>query len=90
MDIEDLRKIASEEITKTIKDNIDSALIFSYINNLEKELEKKDKIIDAMAETFSGISKGKVTIEEDTEKEQIIKYFTKKVEENENNNEAKM
>ena len=34
---EELRKIAKEEISKSIMDNLDSALIFTYITNLEKE-----------------------------------------------------
>ena len=34
---DEIRKIAQEELAKQIRENIDSALIFSYINQLEEE-----------------------------------------------------
>lgn len=34
---DEIRKIAQEELAKQIRENIDSALIFSYINQLEQE-----------------------------------------------------
>lgn len=37
MSEEELRKIAKEEMAKSIMDNLDSALIFTYIKNLEEE-----------------------------------------------------
>lgn len=37
MNEEELRKIAQEEISKQIMCNLDSALIFKYIQNLEEE-----------------------------------------------------
>lgn len=44
--IEELRKIAQEEMEKQIKENINSSLIFKYVNDLEKEnktLKEKNK-----------------------------------------------
>ncbi len=44
MNENELRKIAKEEITKAIMDNMDSTLIFTYIKNLEdriKDLEDR-------------------------------------------------
>lgn len=35
--IEELRKIAQEEMEKQIKENINSSLIFKYVSDLEKE-----------------------------------------------------
>ena len=45
MNEEELRKIAKEEMSKSIMDNLDGGLIFTYITNLEKEnQELKEKI----------------------------------------------
>ena len=48
MNEERLRKIAQEEIKKQIMENLDSSIIFTYINNLEENLKNnyisKDKI----------------------------------------------
>lgn len=41
MNEEILRKIAQEEIQKQIMENLDSSIIFTYINNLEKQLEQE-------------------------------------------------
>ena len=38
---EKLRKIAQEEIQKQIMENLDCSIIFTYINNLEKQLEQE-------------------------------------------------
>lgn len=82
MDIEDVRKIASEEMTKAIMNNIDSSLIFSYVKGLEEKLDKKDKIINAMAVFIdrNGIYMGMKC------RDDVINYFTKKVEKDENTN----
>lgn len=41
---EKLRKIANEEMKKAIMENLDSSLIFTYIQSLEKELnQEKEK-----------------------------------------------
>lgn len=46
MDIEEIKKVAQEEMKKAITENLDSLIIFKYISNLEKELEKKDNLIN--------------------------------------------
>lgn len=38
----DLRKIAQEELTKQIFENLDSAIIFTYIQNLENKVKNID------------------------------------------------
>ena len=53
MQIEEVRKIAEEEMNKSIMKNLDSAIIFKYISNLENELEKKDAIINEMAKMIN-------------------------------------
>lgn len=53
MNEEILRKIAQEEIKKQIMENLDSSIIFTYINNLEKQLEqeKEKNIADMIKDT---------------------------------------
>ena len=70
---EELKAIIQKEMDKAITQKIDSALIFKYINNLEKEIEKKDKMIDEMA--------GELTTPMHN-KEWIKKYFSMGLEEN--------
>lgn len=55
MSVEELRKIAKEEASKFIMENLNSAIIFTYIQNLEKEIEnllkaykQDEKIIQEM------------------------------------------
>lgn len=83
-----------EQLTKVKVEDLDEdALEFSnfvmkkldYIDELEEEIEKKDKIIDEMAEQLVGLS-----IVDDVKdiiifknEEEVIKYFERKVE-NEN------
>lgn len=50
MSEEEFRKIAQEEMAKQIRENIDSALIFKYVSELEEKVKKQDKMIDLMAE----------------------------------------
>ena len=45
MEEDKFRKIAKEEITKAIMQNIDSTLIFSYIQALEKENKALKEIL---------------------------------------------
>lgn len=47
MSEEELRKIAKEEASKFIMENLNSAIIFTYIQNLEKEIEEL-KVINQM------------------------------------------
>lgn len=47
MSVEELRKIAKEEASKFIMENLNSAIIFTYIQNLEKEIEEL-KVINQM------------------------------------------
>lgn len=44
MSEEELRKIAKEEASKFIMENLNSAIIFTYIQNLEKEMENLKEI----------------------------------------------
>ena len=44
MSEEQLRKIAKEEASKFIMENLNSGIIFSYIQNLEKEIEELKEI----------------------------------------------
>lgn len=115
MNEKEFRQIAQEELSKQIMENLNSGIIFKYINTLEErnkdleqieqehkkengrlreEIDKKDKIINDMA---NFIEKDDIAIEEFicpyckyqlnkecTEKEcieQIINYFTNKAEE---------
>lgn len=48
MNILDVRKIAEEEMNKSIMENLNSAIIFKYISNLENELKEKDRIIEKL------------------------------------------
>ena len=47
MSEEELRKIAKEEASKFIMENLNSVIIFTYIQNLEKEIEEL-KVINQM------------------------------------------
>ena len=47
MSVEELRKIAKEEASKFIMENLNSAIIFTYIQNLEKVIEEL-KVINQM------------------------------------------
>ena len=44
MSVEELRKIAKEEASKFIMENLNSAIIFTYIQNLEKVIENLKEI----------------------------------------------
>lgn len=44
MSVEELRKIAKEEASKFIMENLNSVIIFTYIQNLEKEIENLKEI----------------------------------------------
>lgn len=44
MSVEELRKIAKEEASKFIMENLNSVIIFTYIQNLEKEIENLNEI----------------------------------------------
>ena len=48
MSEEELRKIAKEEASKFIMENLNSVIIFTYIQNLEKVIEKQQKKIDEL------------------------------------------
>lgn len=45
MSVEELRKIAKEEASKFIMENLNSAIIFTYIQNLEKEIENLKQLM---------------------------------------------
>ena len=47
MSVEELRKIAKEEASKFIMENLNSVIIFTYIQNLEKVIEEL-KVINQM------------------------------------------
>ena len=50
---EDLKAIAQEEINKAITENLDSAIIFKYISNLENKIEKQQAEIDKYKEIYA-------------------------------------
>ena len=50
---EDLKAIAQEEINKAITENLDSAIIFKYISNLENKIEKQQAEIDKYKEMYA-------------------------------------
>ena len=79
--IDSLTKFHKDKI-QTWNDSLDTNLeiALNLIEKQQAEIEKKDKIIDEMAEKFSSISKGTACIENNTDKEKIIEYFTNKVE----------
>ena len=68
MNIEDVRKIAEEEMTKSIMKNLDSSIIFKYISNLENELKLKDDQIEYVKNEYGR------TIEE---KDKVINEMAK-------------
>ena len=52
MSVEELRKIAKEEASKFIMENLNSAIIFTYIQNLEKVIEKQQKEIEKLLKAY--------------------------------------
>ena len=46
MDKNELRKMIKEEFINNITNNLDSSLIFMYIQNLERKIEKLNNLID--------------------------------------------
>lgn len=46
MDESELRKMIKEEFINNITNNLDSSLIFMYIQNLERKIEKLNNLID--------------------------------------------
>ena len=82
MNIEDIKKIAEEEMNKSIMGNLDSAIIFKYINNLENELKNKNTIIELMAQELINAPIRAFTGDafRFTNKPDTIEYFTNKVE----------
>ena len=84
MNEEELRKIAKEEMSKSIMDNLDGALIFTYITNLEKEnkelKEENEKINKAADKMYEYISYyGWEDFESNTgcNREEMVDYFYK-------------
>jgi uncharacterized phage infection (PIP) family protein YhgE len=63
MNEEEIKKIAQEEMNKAIMKNLDSSIIFKYISNIEKELEKKDTLINTMQAEFERLE----NLEDDTD-----------------------
>ena len=78
MNIEEVKKIAQETMTKSIMENLDSAIIFKYISNLEVELDKKEAVINEMAEEIASYNRYEAGALD--EKEEVIKFYTNKVE----------
>ena len=46
MNKNELRKMIKEEFINNITNNLDSSLIFMYIQNLERKIEKLNNLID--------------------------------------------
>ena len=85
MTIEDIKKIAQEEMNKAVNENLDSSIIFNYISNLEKELKNKDTIINTMQAEFERLE----DLEDNTDmlkmelkkKDKIIDLMAKRIKE---------
>lgn len=87
MNIEDVRKIAEEEMTKSIMKNLDSSIIFKYISNLENELKLKDDQIEYVKNEYGRTIEEKDKVINEMAKHitgysniDVIEYFTNKVE----------
>lgn len=89
MSVEELRKIAKEEASKFIMENLNSVIIFTYIQNLEKEIEKlkvinkehqklNEKIIQEMAEFIYGNDTIFYLPKDVNTKQEVIDYFRKR------------
>lgn len=68
MSKEEIKKLTRNEMEKFIKTNLDSFIIFMYVQNLEEELDKKDKIIKEKIEEYEEILQSSI-IKEDYKKE---------------------
>lgn len=85
MSEEELRKITQEEIAKQIRENIDSALIFQYVSELEEKVKNQDKIIDLMIDRIEFLAKiNNMGLSpeydyKDFTKEDIKEYFKKQI-----------
>ena len=64
MSEEEIKKIAKREFINNVMENLDSALIFTYIQNLEQKLQQKENIIKEVREIFKDYG----------EKEDIVGY----------------
>ena len=59
MNEKEFRQIAQEELSKQIMENLNSGIIFKYINTLEernKDLEKEIKYWREQAEGYQGLA----------------------------------
>lgn len=80
MELEELRKIAQEEIKKQIIENLDSSLVFTYIQNLENENKKlQDKLKESipravMEEKIKELDYSYKNIEKNYTEEQLDNY----------------
>lgn len=90
MSEKEFKKLTRNEMEKFIKTNLDSFIIFMYVQNLEEELDKKDKIIKEIAKElvnhvgtcpadYSGNLEEKCKKCNDTYEKCWIEYFEKKV-----------
>lgn len=81
-----IRQIKRKEITDVVVTRQKYIkTILNLIEKQQKELEKKDKIIDLMANNIadsSNVYENLVNTEFEHTKEEVIEYFTKKAEEN--------
>lgn len=68
MSKEEIKKLTRNEMEKFIKTNLDSFIIFMYVQNLEEELDKKDKIIKEKIEEYEEILESSI-IKDDYKRE---------------------
>ena len=54
MSEEEIKKIAKREFINNVMENLDSALIFTYIQNLEQKLQQKENIIKEAKDFING------------------------------------
>ena len=52
MSEEEIKKLAKEEFINNVMEQLDSTLIFTYIQNLETQLQQKENIIKEVREYF--------------------------------------
>lgn len=67
---EDIKNIAREEMLDTIKTRLDSAMIFTYVDNLEKENKQLKETINELREYI----KSEKVIKDGNTLEQITNY----------------
>lgn len=53
MNIEEIKELVEETFIENVMSNLDSALIFTYIQNLEQQCKKQKEVIDKIRKEIS-------------------------------------